>query len=115
MVTEARRSPRYARQLDVDIDGLELVTTNVAMGGVQLCCPEMRFSGFHNAHKDGEVTLKIKVPGCDRWVTIRGVTRYANPCDDEYLIGLEFTGFDEDAEIRWAAYLDTLAAAKPTA
>jgi len=44
VVTEARRSPRYARQLDVDIDGLELITTNVAMGGVQLCCPEMRFS-----------------------------------------------------------------------
>ena len=56
------------------------------------------------------MALKIKVPGCDRWVTIRGVTRYANPCDNEYLIGL-----DEDAETRWAAYLDTLAAAQPTA
>lgn len=77
--------------------------------------PRCAFLRFHNAHKDGEVALKIKVPGSDRWVTIRGVTRYANPCDDEYLIGLEFTGLDEDAETRWAAYLDTLAAAQPTA
>jgi hypothetical protein len=110
---EGRRSPRYARQLAVDIDGLEIVTTNVAIGGVQLCCPEMRYPGFQRAQQGGDAALRIRVPGSRTWLGVRGAARYADPCGDEYLIGFQFTGFDEDGENRWAAYIDTLRTAKP--
>jgi hypothetical protein len=113
--SEARHSPRYSRQLEVDIDGLEIVTTNVALGGVQLCCPEMRYRGFERAQKGGETNLRIRIPGTRNWLAVTGRSRYANPCEDEYLIGFQFTGFVAGAKTQWSTYIDTLADAKPIA
>jgi len=113
--SEARRSPRYLRQLDVDIDGLEIVTANVALGGVQLCCPEMRYAGFQRADDDGQMKLRIRMPGTQHWLRPTGRTRYADLCEDEYLIGFQFTDFDEGDEDHWTAYLESLAGAKPNA
>ncbi|HJP34889.1 MAG TPA: PilZ domain-containing protein [Gammaproteobacteria bacterium] len=114
MGSENRRSPRYSRQLDVDVDGLEIVTTNVAIGGVQLCCPEMRYPGFQAARRgpDDGMQLKIRLPAGQNWLRIAGRIRYANPCEDEYLIGFQFTGREATPEGVWAAYIDTLADAK---
>ena len=44
-VTESSRAALFSPST-VDTNGLEIVTTNVAGGGVQLCCPEMRYRGM---------------------------------------------------------------------
>lgn len=115
MSSEARSSPRYARQLDVNIDGLEIVTTNVAIGGVQLCCPEIRYPGFQRAQSNGELNLGIAIPGAQTSVRFRSRLRYANLCDDEYLIGLQFTAVEANGGQLWAAYIDSLARARLSA
>ncbi len=108
MVAEARISPRYSRQLEVNIDGLKIRTTNVAHGGVQLCCPQMRYSGLRRAEKDGVITLQIRSPGTGEWLTVAGRVCYANPADDEYLIGIQFTKFDSVVKKQWLDYIGTL-------
>ena len=113
MSSQTRRSPRYSRQLEVDVDGLEIVTTNVAIGGVQLSCPEMRYAGFRRAGRDDGTWIKVRLPGTRDWIKVRGIPRYADLCEDEYLIGFQFTDFDSGAAAAWAAYIDTLAHAKP--
>jgi len=111
---EARRSPRYVRQLNVDVDGLEIVTTNVALYGVQLCCPQMRYKGFLRAKKDGETRLRIRIPGTRKWLTATGDVRYANPSEDDYLIGFQFTGIDTNSENQWTVYIRSLSEATPS-
>lgn len=113
MGVEARQSPRYSRQLDVDIDGLEIVTTNVAIGGAQLCCPEMRYKGFVRSTGGPEVRLKMRVPGTQNWIGPVGRVCYADLCEDEYLIGFEFTELSQQDSDRWTAYIETLNGAKP--
>ena len=108
-----RRAARYSRQVAVDINGLEIVTTNVAAGGVQLCCPEMRYRGLAQAEKDGRLRVKLRIPGTMTWAEIVGTTRYSNLSGDEYLIGYQFNLFAAQDESLWAAYIETLVNAKP--
>jgi hypothetical protein len=114
VVSEARRTSRYARLLDVDINGLGIVTTNVAHGGVQLCCPQMRFHGFRRAEKDGVTRLKIRLPSPSKWLTFKGKVRYVNPSKNDYLIGFEISDIDDETANEWNTYIDTLADSKPT-
>lgn len=114
MSSQDRKSARYARQLDVNVAGLEIVTTNVATGGVQLCCPEMRFRGFKTASRDdGALVFKIRVPGTQDWLAVEGQVRYADLCDDEYLIGFQFTAWDDEGAEKWSRYIETLSSARP--
>lgn len=113
MSSQDRRSARYARQLDVDVAGIEIVTTNVATGGVQLSCPEMRYRGFRKAEReDGALNFKIRLPGTQEWLAAEGRVRYADLCEDEYLIGFQFTGWREQHSASWAQYIETLSGAK---
>lgn len=114
MSSKDRKSARYARQLDVDVAGIEVVTTNVAAGGVQLSCPEMRYRGFKTAAgADGALKFKIRVPGTQEWLAAEGRVRYADLCEDEYLIGFQFTGWSNQDAANWSRYIETLASAKP--
>lgn len=115
MAAKDRKTARYARQLDVNVAGLEIVTTNVAAGGVQLCCPDMRYRGFQNSAKDGALAFTIRVPGSREWIGVEGRVRYADLCDDEVLIGFQFTEWSADGADRWLAYIETLADSKPLA
>lgn len=115
MGSQARRSPRYARQVAADINGLEIVTTNVAAGGVQLCCPEMRYRGIQQATKDGRLRVRLRIPGSKDWVSVVGTARYSNLTGDEYLVGFQFNSFTDQDESLWSAYIDTLINAKPIA
>jgi hypothetical protein len=108
-----RTSPRYSRQITVDVDGLEIVTTNVAVGGVQLCCPDMRYAGLQQAQRGGKTSIKLRIPGTGTWVAVSGYTRYADLSDDEYLIGFQFGEFVDHQESEWASYIATLVDAKP--
>lgn len=109
VVAEARQSPRYSRQLDVNIDGLEIRTTNIAAGGVQLCCPQMRYHGFQRAEKDGKTRLRIRLPDTRNWLNVTGMVRYVNPSDDDYLIGFQITDIDSESAKQWAAYIGAVA------
>ncbi|MFT4564086.1 MAG: hypothetical protein ACI9BW_003848 [Gammaproteobacteria bacterium] len=108
-----RSSPRFSRQLAVNVNGLEIVTTNVAIGGVQLCCPDMRYAGLDQAQRDEKISLKLRIPGTSTWVAVNGHTRYANFSEDEYLVGYQFGEFVDDQASDWAGYISTLA--KPIA
>jgi hypothetical protein len=112
--SQDRKNARYARQLDVDVAGLEIITSNVAAGGVQLCCPEMRYSGFKTAARDdGALNFKIRLPGTQKWLAVEGRVRYADLCDDEYLIGFQFTAWRDQDAADWSRYIETLSSAKP--
>lgn len=114
MSSQDRKSARYARQLDVDVAGIEIVTTNVAAGGVQLSCPEMRYRGFKTAKsEDGALKFKIRLPGTQEWLTAEGQVRYADLCEDEYLIGFQFTAWGDQHAANWSRYIETLSSAKP--
>lgn len=114
MSSQDRLNARYARQLDVNVAGIEIVTTNVAVGGVQLSCPEMRFRGFETAAREGgELNFKIRLPGTQDWLAAEGRVRYADLCEDEYLIGFQFTGWRDQNAADWSRYIDTLSSAKP--
>lgn len=114
MSAQDRKSARYARQLDVDVAGIEIVTTNVAAGGVQLSCPAMRYRGFKSAGtEDGALSFRIRVPGTREWLAASGRVRYADLCEDEYLIGFQFTAWSEQNAAAWSRYIETLAGAKP--
>jgi len=110
---EARSSPRYLRQLEVNIDGLEIVTTNVSLGGAQLSCPEMRFKGLQCAVQGTVLRLKIRLPRTRKWLAVVGDIRYADLCEDEYLIGFQFSEFADNAREEWEAFISTLAETKP--
>ena len=110
-----RKAPRYARQLDVNVNGLEIVTTNVAVGGVQISCPEMRFAGLEAANAGGHLHLHIRLPGTRTWLGITGSVRYCDPCGDEYLIGVQFESFHDGDGARWFDYITALADSRTVA
>ncbi len=112
MTAAARASPRYVRQLDVDFDGLEIVTTNVSAGGIQVSCPEMRYAGLRAASTDDRAGFRLRLPGSQNWLRVEGSIRYADLCDDEYLIGIKFEAMTGDASAQWAAYIRTLEGAR---
>lgn len=114
MSSQDRKSARYARQLDIAVAGIEIVTTNVATGGVQLSCPAMRYRGFNTAaREDGAHTIKIRLPGTQEWLVAEGRVRYADLCEDEYLIGFQFTGWSDQHAAGWSRYIETLSSTKP--
>lgn len=109
MGVEQRRAPRFARQLSVDINGLEIFTTDISASGLQVECPTMRFSAFKRAAPNNEVTLAVLMPHEDTRVTVRGQVRYADPTGDAYLIGIQFLSFAAQDDKRWQRYLATMA------
>jgi hypothetical protein len=112
MAATDRIQPRYPRQVDVNIEGLEICTTNVSVGGVQLACPEMRYIGLQDSQKDDLLPIKLRIPGTQDWVRVQGKIRYADPCDDEYLIGVQFVSADANDRAQWARYIETLSGSK---
>ena len=89
------------------------MTTNVAGGGVQLCCPEMRYRGMQQGEKDGRLTIKLRISGIKNWINVNETSRYTNLTGDESLIGFQFNSFDGEHERLWVAYIVTLINAKP--
>ena len=53
----------------------------------------------------GEVSADVELPDGEE-VAFHGKIVYASEIDDEYLIGVEFTGFDGDGETVWNRFID---------
>jgi hypothetical protein len=123
MTVENRRHPRfaqqidvqvlkYARQLDVDIDGLETYTTNVSLAGLQVECPGMRIQEIESAVKEGSLKLQIRIPGGE---FVRAATRvtYTSPCGDDYLLGMQIISFEQNGAAHWQRYIESLDGSRP--
>lgn len=107
---EQRSAARLLRQLrirrvNVDVAGLVVYTSNVSRDGAQLVCPAMRFPALQRQLIAERVDLVIEVP-TGRELTALVRVRYACPCDDEYLIGVDFESFRGGDAAGWYAYID---------
>lgn len=113
MSGDRRRHPRVSRQLRVEIGSLEVQTTNLSSGGMQIACPSLRFHAFQRLAAGGPVALCVRLPARPVPILAQAAVRYADPADDEYLIGFEFVSFAADGEVRWASYIEALLGAIP--
>ena len=116
---EQRSSTRLLRQLrvrrvNVDVAGLVVHTSNVSRDGAQLVCSAMRFPALKQQLASKQVEIVVEVPaGRELRALVR--VRYACPCDDEYLIGIEFESFRDDDAAGWYAYIDWIGNPTPIA
>jgi hypothetical protein len=105
---ETRRERRFSYLLTFSVDGLEIPSANISLHGAQLCCPYMRYTAFKAASRNQKTRLNWNIPDDPVAISSKAALRYANLCDDEYLIGLEFTEFEGDSEQKWCDFIDTL-------
>ena len=89
MSAENRRFPRFCKRLRVLIGNLELHTTNLSLGGMQLACPGMRMHALEPRLAEGTLLIELEVPRAQTFsIPCRVV--YSNKAGDEWLIGLKF-------------------------
>lgn len=106
-VAENRREPRFSYQLIFCIEGIEMPSTNISLTGAQVCCPSMRYKTLQlNQHHSFEVSWQL--PKLSAEVKCLASLRYANLCGDEYLLGLQFTDFDQQTAHNWQNFMDAL-------
>ena len=114
ITAETRREPRFGYLLMFSLDGLEIPSANISFRGTQLCCPCMRYTSFQRACHKQQSRLTWNIAGDPKTISSKIALRYANLCDDEYLVGLEFTEFEGDSEQRWRTFIDALAVTRIT-
>jgi hypothetical protein len=103
--TERLIRQRRIRRVNVDVAGLVVYTSNVSRDGAQLVCPAMRFPALQRQLVTKRVELAIEVP-TGREITALVRVRYACPCEDEFLVGIEFESFRDGDAAGWYAYID---------
>ncbi|MEM7467219.1 MAG: PilZ domain-containing protein [Pseudomonadota bacterium] len=103
-----RSESRFGYCLNVVSDGIELTTANISMRGAQLCCPLMRYKGFQSNCRADHVRLGLKVPQTNKPVMVVAAVRYANGCDDEMLIGVEFLEFEHKDRETWEQFIRSI-------
>ncbi len=89
MSVENRRYPRYSKRFRVQIGELELHTTNISAGGLQLACPGMRMLALEPKLVSGQIRISLELPGTEMLDLPCSVV-YSNKAGDEWLIGLRF-------------------------
>jgi hypothetical protein len=74
----------------------------------------MRFPALKQQLASKRVEIVLEVPtGRELRALVR--VRYACPCDDEYLIGIEFESFRDGDAAGWYAYIDWISDPTPIA
>ncbi|HMM75273.1 MAG TPA: hypothetical protein PJ986_06175 [Gammaproteobacteria bacterium] len=106
---ERRRHARHARRLEVDLAGARLYTTNVALGGMQVEIPALRYGGLRAAIGAHTPEWRIALPGQRLPLIVAGELCYADPVDDAYLAGVAFRRWHAYGEERWRSYIESLA------
>lgn len=113
---EKRREKRYeehvpvrilSRRITVKVAGLELMSADVSLHGLQLVCPETRFMRVKKQINDGLLIAEIQVPG-GASVSATCAVAYISTYGDEVLIGLRIETIDSTGGSVWAAYIDEL-------
>lgn len=117
MSQERRGAPRFdeqlrvltfSRQLSVRVAGLELLTANLSLTGMQLVCPKMQIAGIQSQLDEGMLLAEVELPD-KRSIAMRCRVAYASPYGDEVLIGTHIEAFEGAGEDQWRAYLTALA------
>ena len=105
---EHRRESRISYRMNFAMHDVELWSSNVSKNGAQLCCPAMRYSSLADVQVQN-MLVRWTVPTTNVVITAAAEVRYANACDDEVLIGLEFVSFENDSKAAWNDFIDRLA------
>lgn len=105
---EHRSEARYRYLLSVHVGGLELVTANVSLHGMQLVCPVRPYSRIKPDIERGQFPGRIALLQGEPFEAALAV-RYVSPHRDEMLIGVRMTVADAAAQARWSAYIGELA------
>ena len=103
---ERRTAPRLTKQLPIRVGHAEFASTNVSQTGLQFSCPTMWKLRIQSILDAGAITADVELPD-QTSVTFDGKIIYSSEVDDEYLVGVEFTGFHGDGEQAWNVFVDT--------
>ena len=104
---DQRCEPRVGYRLLLSINGVEIPTANISISGAQACCPSMRYQSL-SANKEQPISVSWMVPESSVEISCLASLRYVNFCEDEYLLGLKFSGFGEDAFKCWKNFVSSL-------
>jgi len=102
---ERRTAPRLTRQLPIRVGHAEFASTNVSQTGLQFGCPSMWKLRIQPIIDSGVMTATLELPE-GQVITFDGKVVYSSAVDDEYLIGIEFTGFHDDGTEIWNTFVD---------
>ena len=105
---EHRREPRLSLRLKFTVNEIDLWSSNVSKNGVQLCCPVMRYTGLVELQEQ-QLSICWTLPMAAENIRAMAEVRYANECEDEMLIGMEFISFEKNAGAVWCDFIDSLA------
>lgn len=103
---DRRTAPRLTKQIPIRVGHAEFTSTNLSRSGLQFGCPSMWKLRLQPILDAGAMTATIHLPD-DQEVTFDGKVVYSSAVDDEYLVGIEFTGFHGDGEATWHTFVDT--------
>ena len=105
---ENRREPRISHALKMCVQGIEMSSSNVSVNGAQLCCPIMRYEGLLAARQNETISVSWHIPAAEEAFNAAAALRYANVCDDEILLGIEFVEFVTGDREAWRGYIERL-------
>ena len=103
-----RREPRVSYRLDMSADGVDVYSTNISRHGAQLCCPAMRYPRIGKSNDEKVLKLRWNLPNSGQEIIVQSAVRYANACDDEILIGVEFIEIDHQHARDWYDFVERL-------
>ena len=103
---ERRTAPRLTKQIPIRVGHAELSSTNLSRTGLQFGAPSMWKLRLQPILDSGVMTATMELPD-NHTVTFDGKVVYSSAVDDEYLVGIEFTGFQGDDEAIWNTFVDT--------
>jgi len=103
---ERRTAPRLTKQIPVRVGHTEFSSTNLSRTGLQFGCPSMWKLRIQPIIDSGVMTATMELPD-QQQVTFDGKVVYSSAVDDEYLVGIEFTGFHADGAEIWDAFVTT--------
>lgn len=106
---DSRREPRVSYRIPLLINDIEVPSSNISVTGAQVCCPTMRYRALYSTATK-VLPVSWTVPGTSYHIHCAASLRYSNLCEDEYLIGLEFSAFTADALEKWRDFVNALIA-----
>ncbi|MGR8949110.1 MAG: PilZ domain-containing protein [Gammaproteobacteria bacterium] len=112
-IGENPREPRLSFRAHFTLKGIELWSSNISKNGAQLCCPMMRYDGLVGI-EDRRFQVAWFLPKTKTRLSAQAAIRYANVCEDEVLVGLEFLSFDGQTQTEWYKFVDDLFEARTT-
>ena len=87
---------RLVVELPAEVAGVEMVTANLSMEGVQVACPQLRYELNAEALSIRPLPVTLRLGDGESASVACGV-KYTSAYDDDVLLGLRFGSASEDA------------------